>query len=136
MFPARYHNALFLADWSEGRILAVRLKESGASYTADKEVFLEGAPLNVCDLEVAVPRATEATALGDALTRVVRQLRPHYLCDYLYGLARAYNAFYAACPILKAEPAVRRSRLTLCVATRTALEIGLRCLNLPMLDRM
>ena len=26
MFPQRYHNALFLADWSEGRILAVQLK--------------------------------------------------------------------------------------------------------------
>ena len=34
MFPARYHQALFLADWSEGRILAVTLKKSGASFTA------------------------------------------------------------------------------------------------------
>ena len=34
------------------RILAVRTKQSGASLAADSEVFLEGAPLNVCDLEV------------------------------------------------------------------------------------
>lgn len=53
MFPTRYHNALFLADWSEGRILAVRQKRSGASYTATTETFLEGEPLNVTDLEVA-----------------------------------------------------------------------------------
>ncbi len=53
MFPARYHNTMFLADWSEGQILNVRLKSRGAGYDADSEVFLEGQPLNVTDLEVA-----------------------------------------------------------------------------------
>lgn len=52
MFPVRYHNSLFLADWSEGRILNVRLKPRGAGYIADSEVFLKGQPLNVTDLEV------------------------------------------------------------------------------------
>lgn len=52
MFPVRYHNSIFLADWSEGRILNVRLKERGAGYIADSEVFLKGQPLNVTDLEV------------------------------------------------------------------------------------
>lgn len=53
MFPARYHNTMFLADWSEGQILNVRLKPRGAGYVADSEVFLQGQPLNVTDLEVA-----------------------------------------------------------------------------------
>ena len=52
MFPARYHGAIFTADWSQGRILAVKLKQNGASYTASSEVFLEGNPLNVTDLDV------------------------------------------------------------------------------------
>ncbi|WP_238383088.1 DUF7133 domain-containing protein [Rubripirellula obstinata] len=52
MFPVRYHNSLFLADWSEGRILNVRLKPNGSGYTADSEVFLKGQPLNVTDLAV------------------------------------------------------------------------------------
>ncbi len=52
MFPVRYHNSLFLADWSEGRILNVRLKPRGAGYIADSEVFLKGQPLNVTDIEV------------------------------------------------------------------------------------
>jgi len=51
-FPARYHNALFLADWSEGRIIAVRMKRKGGSYTTTSETFLQGQPLNVTDLEV------------------------------------------------------------------------------------
>lgn len=52
MFPVRYHGAIFTADWSQGRILAVKLKRNGASYTATTETFLEGNPLNVTDLEV------------------------------------------------------------------------------------
>ncbi|TVP99308.1 MAG: heme-binding protein [Planctomycetaceae bacterium] len=51
-FPVRYHNAMFLADWSEGRILAVRLKPNGAGYTAESEVFVKGQPLNITDLDV------------------------------------------------------------------------------------
>ncbi len=51
-FPVRYQHRLFLADWSEGRILAVTLKPNGASLAATSEVFLEGQPLNVTDLEV------------------------------------------------------------------------------------
>ena len=52
MFPVRYHDSLFLADWSEGRILNVRLKADGTGYSADSEVFLKGTPLNVTDLSV------------------------------------------------------------------------------------
>jgi putative heme-binding domain-containing protein len=52
MFPQRYHNALFVCDWSRGRILAVRTKPHGATYKATAEVFLEGQPLNVTDVAV------------------------------------------------------------------------------------
>lgn len=51
-FPTRYQDQLFLADWSRGRILNVELKPNGASYSATSEVFLEGQPLNITDLEV------------------------------------------------------------------------------------
>lgn len=53
MFPVRYHNSLFLADWSEGRILTVRIDKQGGSYKADSEVFLQGQPLNVTDICVS-----------------------------------------------------------------------------------
>ena len=52
-FPARYHNTLFMADWSEGRILALRKQPSGAGFVAQPEVFLKGRPLNVCDMAIA-----------------------------------------------------------------------------------
>jgi len=49
-FPPPYDEALFLADWAYGRILAVHPKPSGASYTATSELFVSGRPLNVTDL--------------------------------------------------------------------------------------
>ena len=49
-FPAKYRDRLFMADWQHGKILAVTLTPDGASYRADSELFIEGAPLNVCDL--------------------------------------------------------------------------------------
>ena len=52
MYPIRYQGVVFSADWSQGQINAIRLKRSGASYTATSEVFLQGNPLNVTDLEV------------------------------------------------------------------------------------
>lgn len=57
MFPTKYHNAIFTADWSEGRILAIRTKRNGATFTATTETFLEGEPLNVTDLEVGADGA-------------------------------------------------------------------------------
>lgn len=51
-FPTRYHRQLFLADWSEGRILAVRLTPNGSTYQAQYETFVQGQPLNVTDIDV------------------------------------------------------------------------------------
>lgn len=51
-YPQKFHGALFVADWSQGRIMCVRMKANGGSFTADSSVFLEGNPLNVTDLEV------------------------------------------------------------------------------------
>ena len=51
-FPAKYQEALFLADWSFGKIRAVHLRPSGASYTGQSEEFLSGQPLAVTDLVV------------------------------------------------------------------------------------
>lgn len=48
-FPAKYQKAFFALDWSWGRMWAVHLIPSGASYTATKEEFLSGVPLPLTD---------------------------------------------------------------------------------------
>ena len=51
-FPAKYQQALFIADWSYGLIYAVHLTPDGASYTAEKETFASATPLPVTDMLV------------------------------------------------------------------------------------
>jgi putative heme-binding domain-containing protein len=51
-FPARYQEALFLCDWSYGKIHALHLKPDGSSYKGELEEFLNGAPLPVTDAVV------------------------------------------------------------------------------------
>lgn len=49
-FPGKWRDALYMADWQHGRILAAWFTPDGASYTATDELFAEGSPLNVCDM--------------------------------------------------------------------------------------
>lgn len=48
-FPAKYQQALYVLDWSWGKIYAVLLEPQGATYTATKEEFITGGPLPVTD---------------------------------------------------------------------------------------
>lgn len=50
-FPKRYRRALFILDWTYGRIIAVHPDPHGASYRAQTETFVRGQPLNVTDLD-------------------------------------------------------------------------------------
>jgi len=50
-FPPKYRRALFALDWAYGRIFAVHLTASGASYVGSAETFIEGRPLNVTALD-------------------------------------------------------------------------------------
>ena len=51
-FPKKYQNALFLCDWTYGRIVAVHLEEKGASYTGTFEDFLFGPGNPVADMVI------------------------------------------------------------------------------------
>ena len=48
--PDKYKRALFLNDWTYGRIYAVHMTPRGASYTATFETFAEGKPFPVTDI--------------------------------------------------------------------------------------
>ena len=51
-FPVKYQNALFLCDWSYGKLYAVHLTPDGASYRGDFEEFISGTPLPLTDMVV------------------------------------------------------------------------------------
>lgn len=61
---------------------------------------------------------------------------PNYLCAYLYELAGIFMRFYEVCPVLKAKPNIRDSRLRLVELTAKTLGHGLELLGLKTLEKM
>ncbi|MFK8115658.1 MAG: heme-binding protein [Rubripirellula sp.] len=51
-FPAKYQNAMFICDWSYGKLYAVHLEPSGSTYTGTFEEFASAQPLPITDILV------------------------------------------------------------------------------------
>ncbi len=49
-FPAKYQNALFICDWSYGKLYAVHLEPKGSTYTGVFEEFTSAQPLPLTDI--------------------------------------------------------------------------------------
>jgi arginyl-tRNA synthetase len=74
---------------------------------------------------------------GITLEAVADELRPNYLCNYLFELAGKFTSFYESCPVLKAEDeATRASRLALCDLTARVLKQGLETLGIETVEQM
>ncbi len=95
-------------------------KESPFSPTAPDEISLAKSLLN----------------FGFALEAAVEDYRPNLICNYLYDLAGLFARFWESCPVLKAEPSQRASRLALCDLTGRVLKTGLNALGIETLDQM
>lgn len=75
-------------------------------------------------------------AFESALAEAYDRCAPNALADHAYRLSQAFSKFYAACPIMLSEPAVRASRLTLATATLKQLELALQLLGIATPERM
>ena len=74
---------------------------------------------------------------GITLEAVADELRPNYLCNYLFELAGKFTSFYENCPVLKADTAAARdSRLALCDLTARVLRQGLETLGIETVEQM
>jgi arginyl-tRNA synthetase len=78
----------------------------------------------------------ELLKLDTVIAEVEQELLPNRLCGYLFELSQVFNRFYDQVPVLKAEPAARRSRLALCRLTADTLKLGLGLLGIATLERM
>jgi len=86
------------------------------------------------DAEIHLARVL--VRFGEVVPVIVEDFRPNLLANYLLELARAFHSFYEACPVLKAEEAVRNSRLALCELTARVLRQGLDLLGVRVPERM
>jgi arginyl-tRNA synthetase len=73
---------------------------------------------------------------GEVVHQASEQGLPHLISDHLYELAKAYSTFFEACPVLKAEGALRDSRLALCALSARQIRRGLALLGIQAVERM
>jgi len=73
----------------------------------------------------------------DLVGQTLKDLKPHYICNYAYDLANIFSEFYHACPVLKAETKkLRGFRLTLVKATKITLKNSLSLLGIDTPEKM
>lgn len=71
--------------------------------------------------------------VGDA----AKDMKPHYICSYVFDLATAFDRFYEFCPVLKAEnEKLKNFRLTLVSATKNVLKNSLNLMGIEPLEKM
>lgn len=98
-----------------------------------------GAPTSE-ELKIEAPQEKEIVSLLMNFHHVVEQAtvqyKPSALTGYLYDLARAYNSFYAECPVGSAPEPTRSSRLQLSKSVSLVLKEGLSLLGIEAPSRM
>lgn len=70
------------------------------------------------------------------LQQTIEDLRPHFLCTYLFDLTCEYSSFYNANKVLCDNEEIQNTRLILCARTLTVLEIGFDLLGLKLVQKM
>jgi len=65
-----------------------------------------------------------------AVLRAAESCKPSILADYLFALSQTYSSFYQRSPVLKADPAIRDSRVCLCARVADVLGEGLGLLGI------
>ncbi len=112
------------------------------AYVRTKSIFrkLDGEVTLTPDLTITDPAeralAMKLAQFAETTHDVLFDHRPNLLAGYLYELADTYHSFYEACNVLRAEGAVRNTRLTLCDATSRILKTGLGLLGIQTTERM
>ena len=100
------------------------------------EVKIQNAEIKLVALE-EITLANHLLNFGITLEAVAEELRPNYLCNYLFELAGKFTSFYENCPVLKADDAATRdSRLALCDLTARVLKQGLETLGIETVEQM
>ena len=71
-----------------------------------------------------------------ALEQALSDLRPHFLCTYLFELAGTFNSFYNHEKVIHEDREIQTRRIILCHRTQLILELGLTILGIDTVEHM
>jgi len=80
--------------------------------------------------------ARQLALFPSTVIQVTQDLRPHFLCTYLFDLANTFSSFYNANRVMVDDLGERNRRLLLCSRTLLFLKTGLNLLGIQTLEQM
>lgn len=72
----------------------------------------------------------------NAVLDAFEKYEPSFITRHVVEIAKAFNKFYNSCPIMSAEPEVKKARLNLVYAAKTVIKTGLGLLGIEAPSKM
>jgi arginyl-tRNA synthetase len=126
MLAMEGNTAVYL-QYANARVLSVVRKAGSTPEPGTKVILVEQAERELALRLAQFPAAVQAA---------IETYAPHKLGTYLYDISSSFSSFYENCPILKAEPEIRQSRLVLAALTSRVLTLGLSLLGIEAPTRL
>jgi len=79
---------------------------------------------------------TKLSEFNELVDSATGQLKPHFIANYSYELAKAFNEYYHKYNILKEKEDVKKARLMLIECVRHVLKNSLGLLGIDVLEKM
>lgn len=117
-------------QYAHARVRSIFRKAESSSISFDRNVPIQ------LEEPTEISLAKSLLRFGETIEGVARELKPHFLCTYLYELSGKFSAFYEACHVLTSDEPIRSSRLALCDITARTLALGLGLLGIGHPERM
>ncbi len=127
-------NPVYYVQYAHARVCAV-LRQAGVAFAAAADA-LAGADLSplASDYEQALLR--RLADFPEELASAAREFAPHQITFYLKDLAGEFHSYYNAERFLVDDPALKRARLALVVATGQVLRNALAVLGISAPEHM
>ncbi|HEY1428824.1 MAG TPA: arginine--tRNA ligase, partial [Candidatus Tumulicola sp.] len=124
-------NPVYYVQYGHARIASV-LRNAGNEVPSEPDE----ASLAMLTMPAELQLIRRLVELPAVVEGVVEHLAPHRLARYARDVAADFHAFYTECKILTDDDAMRRARLTLCLATKSVLATTLHLLGVSAPDAM
>ncbi|GMR19133.1 MAG: arginine--tRNA ligase [Patescibacteria group bacterium] len=123
-------------QYTYARAVSVLEKARGEQRTANSEqLAVSRKPLAVSEAEA--PLLRWLYRFPEIVEEAVKVNSPNLICNFLFELARRFNAFYAELPIIKAEnEQTKRLRLAITAATGQTIKNGLTLLGISAPEKL
>ena len=120
-------NPVYYSQYAHARIAGILAKADGGKHAASPSWQPE-------EYEMALVK--QLADFPDLVAEAADRRGPHRIVAYVQDTARAFHRFYTECPVLRAEPELRETRLALCAATKQVVATALDLIGVEAPDKM